>query len=183
MCALRRAQLAAGLQFFPGVLADGFQHHEARFAIRQRHLLQQTLVHHGRHAVQQVQPEIAFGVAYGFHTLQTAAPHEYGQPSKKRLLRGVQKLVAPINRAAQRLLALWQVPRAARQKLQPARQPREHGRRRKHFHTCRRELDRQRQAIQTRANLDHRGCILAVQFKIRFGGERALHKKRNRREL
>ena len=67
----------AGLQFFASVLADRFEHHEARFSIRLFDLLQQAFIHHGCHAVEQVQIEIAFGVTDRFDCLEGASAHEH----------------------------------------------------------------------------------------------------------
>ena len=77
MGALRQGLLRACLQFFPSVLANRFQHHEPRFTVRLLDLLQQAFVHHRCHTVEQVQIEIAFGVAHSFHTFQTASASEH----------------------------------------------------------------------------------------------------------
>ena len=73
----RQGLLLARLQFFPRVLSNRFQHHEPRFTVRLLHLLQQAFVHHGCGTVEQVQIEIAFGVADSFHALQRASSHEH----------------------------------------------------------------------------------------------------------
>ena len=77
MGALCQGLLPACLQLFQSVFANRFQHHEPRFTVRLLDLLQQALVHHGCHAVEQVQIEIAFGVAYSFHAFQIASAHEH----------------------------------------------------------------------------------------------------------
>ncbi len=86
MCTLREGILSACLQFFQSVLANRFQHREARFSLRLLNLLHQTLVHHGRYAVEQVQIEIALRVTHGFHTFQIASAHEHRQSPEKLLL-------------------------------------------------------------------------------------------------
>ena len=180
MGALGQGLLPAGLEFFQSVLANCFQHHEARFALRLLDLLHQALVHHGCHAVEQIQIEIALGVANGFHAFQSASAHEHRQSSEKLLLGGTQQVVAPIHGGAQRLLPLRQVARAAGQQLQPARQARQHGRGRKNFDPRGRQFDGERQTIQTGANLGDRGRVFPVELKIRLGGDGALHEQRDR---
>ena len=77
MSALRQGSLPTYFQLFESVLAKRFQHHEPRFTLPLLDLLHQAFVHHGCHAIEQVQIEIALGVAYGFHAFQIASAHEY----------------------------------------------------------------------------------------------------------
>ena len=53
--ALGQGLFAAGLQFFQSVLANGLQHCESRFTLRRLNLLRQAFIHHGGHAIEQVQ--------------------------------------------------------------------------------------------------------------------------------
>jgi len=77
MGALDERLLPACLQLFQSVFANGFQHGEAWFACRVLDLLRQTLVDHGCDTVEQIQVEIAFGVANSFHPFQIASAYEH----------------------------------------------------------------------------------------------------------
>ena len=68
-----RGLFPACLQFFQSVLANRLEHPEPRFSIRLFDLLHQAFVHHGRHTIEQVQIEVTFGVAHGFHAFQIAS--------------------------------------------------------------------------------------------------------------
>ena len=74
---LRQGPLPACLQFFQSVLANRFQHHEARFTLGWFDLPRQAFVHQGCHTVEQVQVEIGFSVAHSFSAFQCASAHEH----------------------------------------------------------------------------------------------------------
>ena len=65
----------------------------------------------------------AIGVADRLDSGQCAAAREDGHPREERLLVRVERRVAPVDRAAQRLLAGGQVARAAGEDAQAVRQP------------------------------------------------------------
>jgi hypothetical protein len=106
--------LSARFQFFQAILANRFQHHEARFAVRLLRLANQTLVHHRRHPIEDVQSKILFRVADRFDCFQGAAPQENGESSEKFLLRLAQQVIAPVHGGAKRLLSVYCRPTAAR---------------------------------------------------------------------
>ena len=70
--ASRRFIVALG-QAFECILADGGEHEESRFRIDLFHLLRQALVHHGSHAVEYVEAQVALGIAHGFHAFQRSS--------------------------------------------------------------------------------------------------------------
>ncbi len=85
--------------------------------------------------------------------------------------------MAPVHGGAKGPLSLWQVPRAARQQLQPARQARQHRRGRKNFDSGGRKLDRERETVQPGANLGDGTRIFQVEFEVRLGGYGALQEQ------
>ena len=63
-------------------------------------------------------------------------------------------------------MALWTVARPAGQEAQAIAQPREHGLRREDVDARRRQLDRQRQAVEARADLRHGRRILVGHLEV-----------------
>jgi hypothetical protein len=84
--------------------------------------------------------------------------------------------VAPLDRRAQGLLPRQRCPAAARQQPQPVVQPRRHLLGRQRRHPRRRQLDRQRDAVQPPADLRHRRRVLGGEGEVRPGRGRALTK-------
>ncbi len=180
MGALGQRLLAAGLQLFQSVLANGLQHHESGFTPRRLDLLHQALVHHRRHAVEQVQAQIAFGIAHRFHAFQRASAHEHRQSSEELLLGGIQQIVAPIDGSAKGLLPQRQVSGSARQQVQSARQACPHGRRRKNLDPGGGQFDGERQTIEPDTDVGDVGRVFSRQFKIRLGGDGTFNEQRDR---
>ncbi len=87
--------------------------------------------------------------------------------------------MAPVHGPAQRLLAFRKIPRAAGQQPQPALQSAQNCARRQDLHSRRRQLDGQRQTIQTRTNLHHCRRIVFPQDEAGLHRTRALDKKRD----
>ena len=145
-------------------------------------MLRQAFVHHGSHAIEYVDTQVALGVAHRLHAFQRAAAGKDRKPAEQCLLRGIEQAVAPVHRAAKRLLSAGQIPGAARQKVQAAFEAGQHRRRRKQLNARRRQFDRERQAIETGADCRHRRRIFFRQRKLVLHRPGALHKKRNRRK-
>ncbi len=91
--------------------------------------------------------------------------------------------MAPINRGAQGLLAGWQRARPPAQQLQPTAQALQQRLRRQQPHPCGRQLDRQRQTVQTLADRTHRAGIGLGQAELPPGRLRALDKQPHRLDL
>src|SRR5438874_1287497 len=85
---------------------------------------------------------------YRLCRLQGAAAGEDGEPGEEGTLGFVEEVVAPIYRAAQRLLAGGEVPCAAGEELEPALQAGEHGLRGEEADAGDGELDSQGQAVE-----------------------------------
>ena len=54
---------------FESVFPDGREHEEACFRIELLDLLRQTLVHHGSHAIEHIDSQVALCIANSFHAL------------------------------------------------------------------------------------------------------------------
>ena len=107
--------LAACLESLERVRADRLEHREARLAVGLLLLAEQAVVDQRRQARQE--PVAAADRLGG---LERAAADEDGEAREQRLLVGAEQLVAPVDRRAQRLLALGQVARAAGEELEAA---------------------------------------------------------------
>ena len=85
--------------------------------------------------------------------------------------RGVEQVVAPADRGAQRLLALRRVARAGAQQVQAAREAVEDLGGREDLGAGGGELDRQRQAVELRADLlDARVAVVELQARVDGAG-------------
>ena len=95
------------------------------------------------------------------------------------LLVEIEQAEAPVDRGAKRSMALRRVARAAGQDRKPLLQPLEQLRRRKQLHARGRELDRERQVVEARADLRDDGA--SRRSGRSRGGLRAPARRRARR--
>src|SRR5919201_1140113 len=123
---------------------------------------EQALVDEGGEVVER-------GVADVFGRLEGAAVRENREAREQALLGRREELVAPVDRGPQRLLALGQVARAARQQLEPPAQASLERARRQQLDARGCELDRQRQPVQPPADLLDRGAVELVVLERRQG--------------
>ena len=93
-------------------------------------------------------------------------PTKTESAAEQPLLRFVEQVVAPGDRAAQRLLAFGQIARAAGEDLQAALQSSQHRRGRQRLDARRRQLDGQRQPVEAIADLGNRARVLAGQREV-----------------
>ena len=177
--AASRSLIIAFSQAFESILADGGEHEEARFFVDLFHLLHQTFIDHGSHAVEYVKAKIALGVAHGFRPFQSAAAGKDGKPAEESLLRRIEQAVTPVHGAAKSLLPGRQVAGTAGQQVQTAFEAGQHGGRRKQLDARCRQLDGQGQAIQASADGGHSGCIFPGEREFVLNGLRAFHKEGN----
>ena len=96
---------------------------------------------------------VEVGAADLLRGLQRAAAAEDRKPGEELLLPFVEQLVAPLDRAAERALALGQVSRAAGEEPQPLLEPLEDLRRRERLHARGGQLERERQVVEPPADL------------------------------
>src|SRR5207302_8068535 len=102
---------------------------------------------------------------------------ERGQPREQALLAGVEQIVAPVDRRAQRLLALGRVADAAGQQREAAPEAAEDLGRPEHLHARRRELDRKRQPVEPDADLADRGFVLVRGIEVATDAGRPLEEE------
>jgi hypothetical protein len=111
--------------------------------------------------------------SHGFGSLQRKPADKHSQAAKQALLVFAQQVVAPVDRAANGLLAGRQVARAAGEERQRVCQAGQQRLGREQLDACRGQLDRQRQAVQPLADLGDRWRVCVRQREIRFGRPRA----------
>ena len=173
-------RLAARFQLLQRVLADRLQHPEARLAVRRPRLRRTRLL-----ATSDSRPS-STSMPRSPSASQTASaassvqpPDEDRQAAEQAPLVLVQQVVAPGDGVAQRLLAGREIARAAGQQRQPALQPAQHRLGRQQPDAGRRQLDRQRQAVQPGADLGHGRGVLVGQREV--GPDRACSLRRRAR--
>src|SRR5919199_6846407 len=98
-----------------GVLANRFQQSEPWLSVHTCFLQDQVLVHEGLEAIENFALQRARRGANTFGCLKRAAARKYTQPCEQRALVWLEQIVAPVDRAAQCLLARRVVGLAAGQ--------------------------------------------------------------------
>jgi len=127
---LQRGELATLHQPIERVFTDGLQHHKSRFATHAFLLPQQAVVHQRRQPIQNRAWELG-DRAWSFSArpptptsqllipthrlgrLDSAAADKHSQAPKQYAFARVEQIVAPVDRAAQSLLARREILRAA----------------------------------------------------------------------
>ena len=151
-----RLELAARHQQLVGVLAHGLEQPVARPA--QRGLVggDDRLVDEAReHVDREPRRDRRRG-------LGVEGGHEHGQAPERRLLRGLEQVVAPLDRGSHRPVAGRGEPRAAAERAQPRLEIGEDLRRRHDADPRSGELDRQRQTVESLTQRRDRRARLAV---------------------
>ena len=109
------------------------------------------------------------GAGHRLGGVELAAAGERAQRGERVLLVAVEQVEAPVERRAQRLLALGRVARAAVEDRERIAQARRQRRRRQHAEPGRRELDRQRQVADQLADGRHRRQVGRERRVVRSG--------------
>src|SRR5436305_6565050 len=117
----------AGCETFERILANGFQHGEARVGTGPLRMLNQVLIDQRGKPIEQIDAKITAGITNGFGGFHGASTNEYGKAPEKLLLRLIQEFVAPIDGVTQCLLPGRQVERSPGQQLEAALQPLQDG--------------------------------------------------------
>src|SRR6266516_431095 len=107
--------LSTRFQALSSILANSFQHHEARLFSRLFGLLQQTIVEECCYSIQDTQSHMVNLVADRFRRLEGAAADEDGETSEEALLIGRQEIIAPLDGAPKRLLPCGKTSRSTGQ--------------------------------------------------------------------
>jgi hypothetical protein len=153
-------RVGARVELFAGELPDGLEHAEP-FAFA----ADDVLIH-------QRGDRGDLGVAHRFRSLQREPAGEHREPREQCPLAFLQQFVAPLERAAKGSLALRQVACTPGQELQPLAQALQDRIRREERYACSRELERQRQSVESHAQFADRRRILRRKDKSGFNGLR-----------
>ena len=148
------------------IFPDGLQHPEARLTRFRLNLPQQALVDERHERVEHVQAQLTVRVADGHCAFDRAATDEDREPPEESLLCRIEKVVAPVDRPAQRALSLRHVTSSAREKAQALLEARQDRLRREDLGPSGGQLDRQWQAVQPRADRSHRRSVLAGEPEV-----------------
>jgi hypothetical protein len=138
---------ACPIELLERVLTQGLQHYEARLGVEAFTLLDKTLADECANAVEDVETEVAGGIANPHGGRKRPAADKDAEPPEKHLLLSRKQIVAPCDRRAQGPLALRCVAGAVSQQPQPVIEAPEHCLRREHFASRGSEFDRQREPI------------------------------------
>ena len=161
------------------VLANRAQHEETGLAVAGGHLAQQTLLDERPEAIEDRFLELVAGTDR-LDCVEPGSTCEHGQAPEEGALVLGEKVVAPVDRAAQRLLAFGPVPRSAGEEPKAIAEPREHGLGREDVDAGSRQLDRQRQTVQAGTDLGHGRRVLVGHLEIGFDPYRSLDEERDR---
>src|SRR6266702_1814356 len=164
------------------ILADRLQHQEAWLLAFLLGLLQQALVEKRSNALPYLPcfTTIFTCSADCLYRLQSTTTNEDGEPPEESLLRGIEQVIAPCNRVAQRLLPCRDVTRGACQHRQPLIQSREQCLWWKQFHTGCCQFYRQWQTIQAHTDFSDGGGRGIGYLEVGLHGLGALEEERHR---
>jgi hypothetical protein len=137
MAFLHRVRVVASLELLARVIPNRLEHEEARLSVGSRLGAEETVLEQRLDAVE-------VGSAHRVRRIEAESAGEDAQPREQAPVLFVQQIEAPVERCAQRLLALGTVARAAAQKFEPPAEPRKERLRRQELHPRRGELDRER---------------------------------------
>ena len=153
--------LAVGLELLGGVRPDRVEQPEARLAVGDLLDLDQALVDERHQAVEDVAAELGRRPADRLRRGEVAAAREDRQPVEQPPAAVVEQVVAPGDRAAERLLARGQVARAGGQDVELVVEPGQDRVGRQDLDPRGGQLDRQRHAVQPGADGgDRRGVLV-----------------------
>ncbi len=143
------------------------------------HLLHEALVPERLHRIKEVYVQILLCEADRFDRLERAPIDEHRKTPKELQLLGCEQSVTPVHSRAQRLLPCRQISCPASQQLEPAFESLQHRRWREHPHASCGQLNRQRKAIQPRADLRYRRSVLRREREVWLHGCDALDEQRH----
>ena len=174
LCLLRECQKVLGvaptqivgpvrlLDSLGGVLADCLQHREPRLLLRAFYASEAAVGKRGEPV-----DDVEAVSAHALGGAEGASARKHSEPGEQLLLLRLQQVVAPVDRRANRALALGQVSGAALQELETVVEPLEHRLWRQHADAGGGKLDRQRQALERFADLGNRSGVRGRDDEIR----------------
>ena len=168
--------LATFRELFDRELADRHQHAEAGLASDFR-LAHQALLDERAQDLEDVAPELASGTADRLDLREHSTGDEDTDPREESTLGDLEKIPAPLDRAAERPLAFGEIPGGRGKNVQPLPQLRQHRLRREDLYASGRELDRERKAVQPVDDLGD-GCgVVRSHAEVGPHRHRALHEE------
>src|SRR5207247_7163545 len=151
--------LTAFLEAFACELADGLQHDQPRLVeigLAPQQALVRELFKTGDHI-----GSALFGPAADrLRLLESSAASKHREPGQQALQSGIEQLIAPRDRAGERLLATREIAGAGAQRAQALLQPCEEGLRREQLAPRRGQFDCERQAVHSLAAAGDGGRVL-----------------------
>ena len=156
-----RLGLTGVVQVLLRVLPDGLQQPVPRLAAG-RVGLHEGACHQAREQLEDVGPVDDAAGGHGFGGIEREAPGEHAQPVEHPSLGLVEQVVRPVDRGAERLVALGRAALAAREQAEALVEALGELGRREHRDPCRGELDRERHAVESSAHLRDRGGVALV---------------------
>jgi hypothetical protein len=151
-----------------GVRPDRLEHHQARLAVVAVSTPDQALVEERGDAVERIEVGSDVTGQRGGDRLDRLGQGrgKEGEEHEEALLAGLEEVVAPLDRRPERLLALGQVAGPAAEELQAVSEAVAESLGREEVQARRGQLDGQRQAIETPADLEHRGGVVVGQAEV-----------------
>ncbi len=171
-------ELAGFLEALTSVVADRLEHPEAGFAGRLV-LPDQALVDERGEAVEHVDADLGGGPADRLRLVERHAAREYRRPVEEPARAGVEQVIAPRDRPAQRLLALGQAAARRGEQIQALAEASQDRVRREQLDAGRGELDGEWQAVEATADVEDGRGIGVGQPEVGSDGHRALHEQRH----
>ena len=115
-----------------------------------------------------------------FGRVEGEATGEHREAAEHELLDRVQERIGPVDRGAQRLVTLQHGAPAAGEEPEPLVEAGQHLRRRHHLEARGRELDGQRDAVETPAQLSDGRSRVAGEDELALGGPGPFHEQPDR---
>ena len=161
--------------------SDRLEHEESWIAVRVVLRADQALLRQRCQDVEDVHGlALLAGDADGLGRVEGPAAHEHAESLEELALRLVEQVVAPGDGRPERLLARRQVARSTREERQTIAESRQDGLRAQEAKAGRRELDRQRQAVEPCRDLGDGRGVLVGDLEVRAGRDGSLDEQADR---
>jgi hypothetical protein len=155
---LEVGQLAALDDLLVCELSNRFKHLEPELACRIRRRLEQAVFN--QRACRREAFRAQSADADGLRRREAAAAAEYGQPAEQNPLAVAEKLMALLDRVAERSLTVGKIDCAPRREVQRPSQVLEDRLQRHVMHVRRGQLDRERKPVEPSGDLAHHAAVV-----------------------
>jgi hypothetical protein len=164
-------------QLLYGILADCLQHGKPRLTVRPLSVPEQALIHKCGKPFEAL---VLGALGNGRGPRDRPAINKHREVTKEPLLRIGEQRVAPLDGAAKGLLTRRQIAQTAAQQLKPLIEPRQERGGGEEAHVHCRELDRQRQPVETRTDPGHGERVRSCEREVGANGPRPIAKEPHR---